>query len=147
MLALLRYQPEATINQARRALEYLQPDNPPFRSRAFRALGFAYQLQGDRAAARQAYTEAKSIRQAPGDIHLTVSATTGLGKVQESENQLFLAAEPYQCALQLLSDQGPPNADKSILAWPGYFTNGTIWMPLSSTRNKALNWRGSTIHG
>ena len=46
ILALLQYQPEATITQAHRALEYLQPDNPPFRSRAFRALGFAYQLQG-----------------------------------------------------------------------------------------------------
>ena len=115
ILAHLQYQPEATITQARRALEYLQPDNLPFRSRAFRALGFAYQLQGDRAAARQAYTEAKSIRQASGDIHLTVSATTGLGNVQESENQLYQAVETYRCSLQLLSDQGPPNASEEYI--------------------------------
>ena len=63
-LALTRYQPEAMITQARRALEYLHPDNLPFRSRAIWTLGFAYQLQGDRAAARQAYTEAKAIRNA-----------------------------------------------------------------------------------
>jgi LuxR family maltose regulon positive regulatory protein len=97
-LALANYQPEAMINQAHRALEDLQPDNLAFRGRAFRTLGFAYQLQGDRAAARQAYTEAKAIRQTSGDINLTVSATTGLGNVQESENQLYQAAETYRCS-------------------------------------------------
>jgi len=115
ILAHLQYQPEATITQARRALEYLQPDNLPFRSGAFRALGFAYQLQGDRAATRQAYTEAKSIRQASGDIHLTVSATTGLGNVQESENQLYQAVETYRRSLQLLSDQSSSNADQEFI--------------------------------
>ena len=79
-LALLRYQPEAMIIQARRALEYLHPDNLPFRSRAIWTLGFAYQLQGDRAAARQAYTEAIAIRQASGNIYLTVSGYNQLGQ-------------------------------------------------------------------
>ncbi|MDR3470538.1 MAG: LuxR C-terminal-related transcriptional regulator [Devosia sp.] len=114
-LALANYQPEAMINQAHRALEYLHPDNLPFRSRALRTLGFAYQLQGDRAAARQAYTEARAIRQTPGNINLTVSATTGLGNVQESENQLYQAAESYRCSLQLLGDQARSNADQEFI--------------------------------
>jgi LuxR family maltose regulon positive regulatory protein len=112
-LALLRYQPEATVIQARRALEYLHPDNLPFRSRAIWTLGFAYQLQGDRAAARQVYTEA--IRHASGDIYYTVLATTSLGRIQESENQLYQAAETYRHSLQLLSDQGPPNASEEYI--------------------------------
>ncbi len=114
-LALANYQPEAMINQAHRALEYLHPDNLPSRGRAFRALGFAYQLQGDRAAARQAYTEAITIRQASGNINLTVSATTGLGNVQESENQLYQAAETYRCSLELLGDQARSNADQEFI--------------------------------
>ena len=114
-LALANYQPEAMINQAHRALEYLQPDNLPFRGRAIRTLGFAYQLQGDRAAARQAYTEAKAIRQAPGNINITVSATTGLANVQESENQLYQAAETFRCSLQLLGDQAASNADQEFI--------------------------------
>jgi LuxR family maltose regulon positive regulatory protein len=114
-LALANYQPEAMINQAQRALEYLHPDDLPFRGRAFRTLGFAYQLQGDRAAARQAYTEAKAIRQASGNINVTVSATTGLGNVQESENQLYQAVETYRCSLQLLGDQAPSNADQEFI--------------------------------
>ncbi len=50
-LALTRYQPEAMITQARRALEYLHPDNLSFRFTANWTLGSAYQFQGDRAAA------------------------------------------------------------------------------------------------
>ena len=45
-LALTRYQPEAMITQARRALEYLNPDNLLSRIRAIWTLGFAYQVQG-----------------------------------------------------------------------------------------------------
>jgi LuxR family transcriptional regulator, maltose regulon positive regulatory protein len=114
-LALANYQPEAMINQAHRALEYLRPDNFPFRGRAVRTLGFAYQLQGDRAAARQAYTEARAIRQSSGNINLTVSAITGLGNVQESESQLYQAAESYRCSLQLLGDHASSNADQEFI--------------------------------
>jgi LuxR family maltose regulon positive regulatory protein len=111
-LALARYRPDTILIQAHRALEHLHPDNLPFRSRALRALGFAHQLKGERAAARRCYTEAIALPQTSGDIHLTVSAITGLGNVQEADNQLFQAAESYRHALQLLSDQQPPNADQ-----------------------------------
>ena len=114
-LALANYQTEAMINQAHRALEYLHPDNLPSRGRAFRTLGFAYQLLGDRAAARQAYTEAKAIRQTSGNINLTASATTGLGNVQESDNQLYMAAETYRFSLQLLGDHSSSNADQEFI--------------------------------
>jgi len=103
-LAYIRYQPEATSIQAGRALEYLHPDNLLFRSRATWSLGFAYKLQGKRAAARKAYTEA--IRQASGNIYYTVLTSTSLGELQESENQLFQAAETYRHSMQMLCDQG-----------------------------------------
>lgn len=114
-VALAHYQPEAMISQSRRALEHLHPDNLPFRSRALRTLGFAHQLMGDRTAARQFYNEAITISQTSGNIHLTVSAITGLGNILESENQLYQATECYQRALQLLSDQQPPNADQEYI--------------------------------
>ncbi|MFN8482285.1 MAG: LuxR C-terminal-related transcriptional regulator [Anaerolineae bacterium] len=112
-LALLRYRPEATLIQARRALAYLDPDNQPSRSRAVWALGFAYQIQGDRAAAGEAYDEA--IRLASGNTYYTVLASTCLGQLQESENQLHQAAGTYRRSLQLLSDQGPPNANEEYI--------------------------------
>ena len=60
-LALTRYQPEAMITQARRALEYLPPDNLSFRFRANWTMGFAYHFRGERAVAGRAYAEGLSI--------------------------------------------------------------------------------------
>jgi LuxR family maltose regulon positive regulatory protein len=106
MLAVPQNQVETIIAQSRRALEHLHPDNLPVRTTTTWTLGYAYQLQGDRAAASRAYTEAISISQASGNIIINMSATTGLGNVQEAQNQLYLAAESYQRALQLIGD--PP---------------------------------------
>jgi LuxR family maltose regulon positive regulatory protein len=105
MLAIGRDQSETIIAQSRRALAYLHPDNLPVRTITTWTLGHAYHLQGDRAAASQAYTEVISISQASGNIISTIAATTGLGSIRESENQLYLAAENYRHGLQLFGDQ------------------------------------------
>jgi LuxR family maltose regulon positive regulatory protein len=110
MVAVGQNQVETIITQSRRALEYLHPDNLPVRTTTTWSLGYAYQLQGDRAAASRAYTEVLSISQASGNIISTLAATTGLGNIQESENQLFLAAESYRRGLQLFRDQPQPVA-------------------------------------
>ena len=85
-----------------------------------------------------------SLSQAAGNIFTTILATIGLGNVQEADNQLYLAAETYRRVLQLAGD--PAAADylaKRILAWPASSTNGTTWMPPSSTGDRASTWRGS----
>jgi LuxR family maltose regulon positive regulatory protein len=107
-LAVNQHRVETIIAQSRRALEYLHPDNLAFRTSTIWKLGYAYQLQGDRAAASQAYTEAMSIGQASGNILFTVSAILGLGSLQEAANQLYLAAESYRRALHLFGDQPLP---------------------------------------
>ena len=104
-LALTRYQVDPLLAQSRRALEYLHPNNLSSRATAHWTLGFAYQLQGERVAAREAFTNAISISQAAGDIFTTLLATIGLGNVQEGDNELHAAAESYQRALQLAGDQ------------------------------------------
>src|SRR6266516_263146 len=104
-LALTRYQVEPMLAQSRRALEYLHPNNLSSRTTAHWTLGFAYILQGDRAAARRALTSAIALSQASGDIFTTILATIGLGNVQETENQLSLAAETYRRVLQLAGHQ------------------------------------------
>ncbi len=114
-LALTRYEPEAMIIQARRALEYLHPDNLAFRFTANWALATASILQGDRATAAQASMEGISISQKTGDVFSTILATTNLGMVQESENQLYLAAETYRSVLPLFGDHPQPNAAEVYL--------------------------------
>ena len=114
-LALTRYQPEAMITQARRALEYLSPDSVFSRIRAIWTLGFAYQVQGNRAAAGQAYTEAIAISQASGNIRMTIVATISLGAIQEFENHLYQAAETFRSGLQLAGDHPQPFENEAHL--------------------------------
>jgi len=115
MLAIPANQVETIIAQSRRALEYLHPNNLPVRATAHWTLGYAYQIQGDRAAASQAYTEVISISQASGNSMVTLGATTCLGQVQEAENQLYLAAESYRRVLQLVGDPPWPTACEAYL--------------------------------
>jgi len=108
-LALTRYEPETMITQARRALEYLHPDDLPFRFTANWALAAASLLQGDRAAATQANLAAIAISQQSGDLFSTILATSDLGQLQELANQLYQAANTYQRVLKLSGEYPQPN--------------------------------------
>jgi LuxR family transcriptional regulator, maltose regulon positive regulatory protein len=115
-LALTRYQAEPMLVQSRRALEYLHPNNLASRATAHWTLGVASFLQGDRAAARRAYTVAIALSQAAGKSFTTILATLGLGNIQEADNELYQAAETYRRVLQLLGDQPLPLASEAHLA-------------------------------
>jgi LuxR family transcriptional regulator, maltose regulon positive regulatory protein len=115
MLAVHHNQVETIIEQSRRALKYLHPDNLPTRATITWTLGYAYQIQGDRGAALRSYKEAIRISQASGNIMVTIAATTCQGQVQETENQLFLAAESYRSVLQLAGDPPQPGACEAYL--------------------------------
>ena len=114
-VAQVQAQTETILVQARRALEYLHPDNLADRSMAIRSMGFAYYLQEDLAEAGRAYTEALSLAQAAGDIIDISLASIRLGQVQEAENQLHLAAETYQRVLPLIDEYSPHNAPVAYL--------------------------------
>jgi LuxR family transcriptional regulator, maltose regulon positive regulatory protein len=109
-LAIIYSQAETIMVQARRALEYLDLNNLSVRAMATRSLGYAYYIQGDLAEAGRAYAEAYSLAQAAGEIIDTSLASIRLGQVQESENQLRVAAETYQRVLPLIDEYSPHNA-------------------------------------
>jgi len=115
LLAATQYQVDTIISESIRALEFLHPDNLAVRTATIWKMGIAYQIQGDRAAASQAYSEAISISQASGNNIINISATTGLGSVQESDNQLYLAAQTYRRVLQLVGDSAQPSASEAYL--------------------------------
>jgi LuxR family maltose regulon positive regulatory protein len=98
-LALTRHDAETIISQSRRALEYLHPDDLPFRTAAVVKLAYAHQLQGNRAEARSAYTEAISMSQAGEKVN-DIMAWIGLGLIQEMDNQLDLAVESFMHAAE-----------------------------------------------
>ncbi len=93
-------QSDAIIAQSHRALEYLHPENTAFRTSTAWKLGYAYQLQGDLKAARQAYDEVISIGQVSGNTVFTLTAMTSLAGLYFMDNQVPLAAETYQRILQ-----------------------------------------------
>jgi LuxR family maltose regulon positive regulatory protein len=114
-IAVTQHQVEAIMTQSRRALDYLHPHNLAMRTATTWTLGYAHQLQGDRAAAGRAYTEAIAISQKIGHFIIHLMATLGLGSIQEAENQLHLAAETYRQALQLAGDLPLPVACDAYL--------------------------------
>jgi len=115
LLAAVQYEVETTIAQSQRALEYLHPDNLAVRTATIWKMGFAYKLQGDRAAASRAYKEAISICEASGNAMINISATIGLGQVQEADTQLHLAAKTYRRVLELAGDLPLPIAGEAHL--------------------------------
>ncbi len=108
-LAVTEYQADTIVAQAQRALEYLPQDNHDFRFVAYWALGFAHLLQGERPAAIHAYNAALANAQKSASMFSTLLATSGLGQVQELENQLYLAAETYRRALTLAGELPLPS--------------------------------------
>jgi LuxR family transcriptional regulator, maltose regulon positive regulatory protein len=114
-LAVIQHDVETIISQSRRALEYLHPDNLPVRTATTWTLGYAYQLLGDRSAARQAYTEIIATGKLFGDSIYTTAATINLGQLQEADNQLDLATETYRRALQLAGDPPQRMASEAFL--------------------------------
>ena len=114
-VAQLHGQTEIILVQARRALEYLHPNNLGDRSMAIRSMGFAYYLQGDMTEAGQAYAKALSLGQASGDIINILLASLRLGQIQENGNQYTLAAESYRQVLQRIDEYSPPNAPVAYL--------------------------------
>lgn len=103
---------EALISYSHQALEYLHPDNIAFRTSTAWKLGYAYELQGKRAEARQAHQEVISIGQRSGNMVFTRLAKLGLGYLQEVDNQLYQATETYLDVLQMFGDT--PLADAGI---------------------------------
>jgi LuxR family transcriptional regulator, maltose regulon positive regulatory protein len=104
-LALTRYDVETMLVQSRRALEYLYPNSLFTRAAANWTLGYAYTLQGDRAAARRAFTEAISLSQKSGAMFTMILATIGLGNIQELNNELYQASETFRRVLDWVGDK------------------------------------------
>ncbi len=114
-LGIVQHDADTIITQSRRALEYLHPDNLPLRTATTYTLGYAYQLQGNRTAASQAYTEVISISKSFGDSVYTTAATLSLAQVQEANNDLHRAAETYRRALHLAGDPPQGMAGEAFL--------------------------------
>jgi LuxR family maltose regulon positive regulatory protein len=104
-LALTRYQPDVMLAQSEQALQHLPPDRLATRANAWWTMGYAHYLRKNHAAARNAFSESIALSERAGEAFPLILATTGLGGVQEAQNELHAAAETYRRILQIVGDQ------------------------------------------
>jgi LuxR family maltose regulon positive regulatory protein len=101
---------------ARQALDCL-PDidvvSRSLRTVATALLGDANSMNGDLEYARQAYTEAKQIGQATGDVHLVIIVNSNLANISMEQGRLHQAAEIYAETLQMATR---PDGKKLVTA-------------------------------
>jgi LuxR family maltose regulon positive regulatory protein len=109
-----------TATFARQAMEYL-PDvdivSRSIRSIATAMLGDACVMNGELEEARQAYTEAKKIGQAAGDVHVVMVVSCSLSRVFMDQGLLHQAAEILTEALQMVTR---PDGRKMVIAGEVY---------------------------
>ena len=114
-VAVSQHQAETIVTQAQRALDFLYPGNLPVRTATTWALGYAYELQGNRRAARQSYTAAVAAAEAIGHFIMHLMSTLGVAHMLEADNQLEQAAASYRVALKLAGDPPLPAASGAHL--------------------------------
>ncbi|NJO83662.1 MAG: NACHT domain-containing protein [Blastochloris sp.] len=115
MLAIPQNQVSTILEQSRRALNLLHQDNLAVRTTTSWTLGFAYQLQNNRAAAAQAYADAITTSKASGNLMISIGATTCLGQVQEAGMECDRAAITYRRVLELVGDPPLPYGCEAYL--------------------------------
>ena len=107
-VAVTQHDVDGIIAQSQRALTYLRPDNLPVRASINWAMGNAYRLRGERAAAAQAYAQALEACKAVGHTVIATMSTLGLALVEELDNNLHRAHAIYQDAVDLMGEAATP---------------------------------------
>ena len=106
MLAVPRGDIQTMLDQSRRALELLNPDSVSMRLFALWTKGLAHQQRGELDSARQVFAETAFTSESTGNTMMALAALTGLGQLQEQNNQLHQAQQSYQRVLALAGN--PP---------------------------------------
>ena len=128
-LAVVQNDVETIIAESLRAQENLHQDNLTYRTSTAFTLGTAYQFQGNKKAASQAFADTISIG---GNSIYAIAATISLGQIQETNNQLILATKSYNHSLELVGD--PPQAITSE-AFLGLARIHYEWNDLEASEN------------
>lgn len=100
-IAVSRRQVERIIQESERALDLLHPHNLAFRLSTAWKLGFAYQLQGKRQEARQAYLQVVKLGKSAGDLIFSFLARVGLASLDVADNRLRWAERSYKKVAEL----------------------------------------------
>ncbi len=134
MLAANHYETETIIEQSHLALELLDANSLYLRAVTLRSLAIAYQYQGKRDLAEETYRDAIEASEESDNLFINILATTGLGIIQLSNNQLRQAERTFKHVLELVGKPPTP------IACAAYLRLGRIyyeWNDLDKAQNYA----------
>lgn len=114
-VAVSLHRRDEILEQAQRALNYIDRNNLPVMTAACWSLGYAHHLRGDIAAAYQAYAEALSVAEAIGHGMIVLLATLGVGGCEEAWGDHDQALATYERVLALAGDPPLPVSAEALL--------------------------------
>ena len=115
VLTANRYDMDAVFEESERALSLLSEHDAYFRTAVIRVQGQALHFQGRRDEARKAYRDVMARCEVSGDLHTKILATTGLGMIEESENNHRSAEKLHKSVLEMVGEPTRPVACESWL--------------------------------
>ena len=107
-IAAGQFKVSETIALSEQALTYLHPGNLAFQTSTQWKLGYAYYLQGERVATRQAFSAVVATGQATGNMMFAMMAEIGLAGLDVADNRLHEAAERLTGLLVHFEDRPLP---------------------------------------
>ena len=108
MLAIPVNDGQTMLTQSEKALQYLSSNNLAFQSTVQMTLAYAYNLEGDRAAAKEAYQHTVTLAESSGNNAFGLAGFIGLAGIEAAENQLFQAESTYLRVLKLAGESPQP---------------------------------------
>ncbi len=103
MLAITVNDGKTMLVQSKKALKHLHSNNLAFQSTVQMTLAYAYNLEGDRLAAKGAYQRTIGLAESSGNNAFGLAGFIGLAGIQAAENQLYQAESTY---LHVLKEAG-----------------------------------------
>jgi len=117
MIAIPQNQMDTVIREAKRALNYLHPDNLSVRTNVSWILGYIQQVQGNLDEAEKSFQQAFSVSQTSKNIVMSVATTIGLGQISECKNLLHQAHRYYEEVIRLAGEPPLPYACEAFVGF------------------------------
>ncbi len=136
-LATLRGEARQAIDLSRLALEHLPASDRTVRSVATSVSAIACQLEGELAAAAQAFADAARLGVAGGNLFLAVGATAAQADILTQQGRLRQAAETYAAALELAALPDGRQLPGAGRAYPGLAGILCEWNDLEAASHHA----------
>ena len=115
MMAIPQNEMDTVIREAKRAINYLHPDNLSVRTNVSWILGYIQQVQGNLEEAEKSFQQALAVSRLSKNIVMSVATTIGLGQISECRNKLNQAHRYFEDVIELAGKPPLPYACEAFV--------------------------------